>query len=228
MLGGFWAAVSHLPSDVFVVLGMAATFGAAARVPIASLMMVTEMTGEYRLLPPAAFAVLLSYLVQTRLAANLKYSSLYEAQVPGRAHSPARYEENVQVALDLLGKRQIPRAVKVGHLDLVALLDSGIPIWLPGRKKLSVGVLRAQSALVGQTIASCYKSATAGALEIVAILRGAEIVLPTPDAVLQENDRLLVFGSSEAQAMLAEHLTPVESRNSGALVGRANDRTTER
>ena len=228
MLGGFWAAVSHLPSDMFVVLGMAATFGAAARVPIASLMMVTEMTGEYRLLPPAAFAVLLSYLVQSRLAANLKYSSLYEAQVPGRAQSPARYEENVQLALDLLGKRQIPRAVKVGHLDLVALLDSGIPIWLPGHKKLSVGVLRTQSALVGQTVASCNKNATAGALEIVAILRGAEIILPTPDAVLQENDRLLVFGSSESQAMLAEHLTPVESETSEAVVARTNNRTRER
>jgi CIC family chloride channel protein len=211
MLGGLCSSVSHLPSQMFVVLGMAATFGAAARVPIASLVMVTEMTGGYRLLPPAAFAVLLAYLIQTRLSANLKYNSLYEAQVPGRAQSPARYAENVQLALSLLGKRQIPRTARVGHLDLVALLDSGIPIWLPGRKKLNVGVLHPQSALVGQTIESCYKAAGDGALEIVAILRAGEVILPTPDVVLQEHDRVLIIGSSEARAKIAEHLRPLEA-----------------
>ncbi len=76
------------------------------------------------LLPPAAFAVLLSYIIQSQLSAHLKYSSLYEAQVEGRAQSPSRYVENVELALRLLGTRQIPRTAKVGHLDLVALLDS--------------------------------------------------------------------------------------------------------
>jgi chloride channel protein, CIC family len=208
MLGGFLSSVSHLPSDMLVVLGMAATFGAAARVPIASLVMVTEMTGEYRLLPPAAFAVLLSYMIQRRFSAQLKYNSLYEAQVPGRAQSPARYDENVQLALTLLGTREIPRAAKVGHLDLVALLDSGIPVQLPGRKELNVGVLRPESTLVGGTIQSCYKAAGNGALEIIAILRAGEVVLPTPDTILQENDRILVIGSNEARAKIADHLAP--------------------
>lgn len=216
MLGGFCSSVSHLPSDMFVVLGMAATFGAAARVPIASLVMVTEMTGGYRLLPPAAFVVLLSYLIQTRLAANLKYNSLYEAQVPGRAQSPARYEENVQLALDLLGTHQIPQAAKIGHLDLVALLDAGIPVQLPGGKKLDIGLLRPQSTLVGQTIQSCYKAADDGNFEVIAVLRAGEIILPTPDAVLQENDRLLVIGSKESRAKIAEYLAPSTSPYSGA------------
>ena len=44
------------------------------------LVMVTEMTGGYQLLPAAAFAVLVSYLVQTRLSSDCKYQSLYEAQ----------------------------------------------------------------------------------------------------------------------------------------------------
>lgn len=129
MLGGSLASLFHLPPAMFVVLGMTATFGAAARVPIASLMMVTEMTGGYQLLPPAAFAVLLSYLVQTQLSAHLKYNSLYEAQVLGRAQSPSRYVENVQLALKLLGTGEIPQAAKIGHLDLVSLLDSGILIY---------------------------------------------------------------------------------------------------
>ncbi|MBV8864833.1 MAG: chloride channel protein [Acidobacteriaceae bacterium] len=47
MLGGFLAAPCHQPSAAFVVVGMAAVFGAAARVPVAALLMVTEMTGGF-------------------------------------------------------------------------------------------------------------------------------------------------------------------------------------
>ena len=145
MLGGFLSSLCSSAGGNVRRRGNGGHIRAAARVPIAALVMVTEMTGGYRLLPPAAFAVLLSYLVQTQLSAHLKYNSLYEAQVPGRAQSPSRYVENVQLALKLLGSRKIPRAARIGHLDLVALLDSGIPVTLPGRKELAVGVLPSQS-----------------------------------------------------------------------------------
>ncbi len=209
MLGGILSSVSHLPSAMFVVLGMTATFGAAARVPIASLIMVMEMTGGYRLLPPAAFAVLLAYFVQTQLSAHFKYNSMYEAQVPGRAQSPSRYVENVELALRLLGTRQIPQAAKIGHLDLVALLDSGIPISMRGRKELNVGILRPQSALLGKTVQSYYNAVSGSPLEIVAILRGGEVVLPKADTVLQPDDRLLIISSSKARSVLDEHLVPL-------------------
>lgn len=209
MLGGLLASLAHLPAGTFVVVGMAAVFGAAARVPIASLVMVTEMTNGYQLLPAAAFAVLTSYLVQTQLSSNLKYKSLYEAQVPGRAQSPTRYVENVQLALRLLEAGQIPKNAKLGHLDLVALLDSGIPVNMPGRRQLNVGVLRPESALVGQTIASYDRAAGDKDFEIAAILRDGNVVLPSPDTVLQQNDRLLVIASSQAQKHITEHLAPV-------------------
>lgn len=209
MLGGFLSSLVHLPAAIFVIVGMAAVFGAAARVPIASLVMVTEMTGGYQLLPAAGFAVLLSYLVQTQLSSHLKHYSLYEAQVLGRAQSPARYEENVRLALSVLGTRKLPKGANVGHLDLVMLLDSGLPVNLPGRRQLNVGVLHPQSALVGKTIQACYEMAGDVPLEIVAILRAGNVVLPTRDAVLQEDDRLLIFGSTEAGARLTQHLTPV-------------------
>ncbi len=209
MLGGFLSSLVHLPAATFVVVGMVAVFGAAARVPIASLVMVTEMTGGYQLLPAAGFAVLLSYLVQTLLSSHLKYNSLYEAQVLGRSQSPARYLENVQLGLSVLGKGQIPKGAKIGHLDLVTLLDSGMAVNLPGRRQLNVGVLHPQSALVGKTIQSCYEMAGNAALEIVAILREGNVVLPARDTVLQENDRLLIIGSTKAETLLTEHLTPV-------------------
>ncbi len=211
MLGGLISSLFHLPSPMFVVLGMTATFGAAARVPIASLMMVTEMTGGYHLLPPAALAVLISYLVQTSLSARLKYNSLYEAQGLGRAQSPSRYVENVQLALRLLGSRKVPRTAKVGHLDLVALLDSGIPINMPGRRELNVGVLRPESALIGKTVQSAYEEAAGSVVEIIAILRGGDVALPKRDTVLQENDRIIMIGSSKARSRLSQHLAPLEA-----------------
>ena len=58
----------------------------------------------------------------------------------------------------------------MGHIDLVTLLDSGIPVRLPGRKHLNIGVLHPQSALVGGTVQSCYRAAGNGDLEVVADL----------------------------------------------------------
>ena len=68
---------------------MAAVFAGAAHVPIATMMMVTEMTGGYTLLVPATLAVVISYLVQMRLSTRLTYRSVYEAQVANRGDSPA-------------------------------------------------------------------------------------------------------------------------------------------
>lgn len=215
MLGGFLASLVHLPAAAFVIVGMLAVFGAAARVPIASLVMVTEMTGGYQLLPAAAFAVLISYLVQTRVSARLKYQSLYEAQVLGRSQSPARYVENVELALRLLGTRKMPKAAAVGHLDLVALLDSGIPVKMPGRKELNLGVLRPESSLVGKTIQDCYKEAGKAALEIIGIIRGDEIIFPGRETILQPNDRLVIIGSPQARASISQHIAAYEAPKTG-------------
>ncbi len=50
MLGGSLAQLFHQSPAAFVVVGMAAVFGGAAHVPIAILLMVTEMTGGYHCL----------------------------------------------------------------------------------------------------------------------------------------------------------------------------------
>lgn len=169
--------------------------------------------------------MLLSYLIQSQLTAKLKYDSLYEAQVPGRAQSPARYEENVRLALDLLGKVPLPRAAKLGHLDLVTLLDSGIPVWLPGKRKLHVGVLRPESEFVGKTVDSYSKAASGrGPLELIAILRDGEIILPSADTVLQQNDRLMVISPDAAQESIREHLAPLRVAAQGPAKPAENSR----
>ena len=141
----------------------------------------------------------------------MKYRSLYEAQVPGRAQSPARYVESIQLALQLLGTQRIPNLARIGHLDLVTLLDSGVPVKMPGRKELSIGVLRPESFLVGKTVQACYDAAAGASLEIIAILRNSDVVLSQSDTVLQQNDRLLVIGSKNARSRIAEHLATTQN-----------------
>jgi hypothetical protein len=60
MLGGACAALGDQPVAPFVVVGVAAVFAGALHVPIATMMMVTEMAGGYTLLVPAALAPELS------------------------------------------------------------------------------------------------------------------------------------------------------------------------
>ncbi|MGA9884992.1 MAG: chloride channel protein [Candidatus Acidiferrales bacterium] len=211
MLGAAFASIGHLPSGMFAVVGMLAVFGAAARVPIAALIMVTEMTGGYHLLPAATFAVVVSYIIQTRLSQYVKYRSLYEAQVPSPADSPARYEQNVQLALRILSSRNRVRVPGIGHLDLVALLDSGIPVSMPGRRELSVGALKPESSFVGKTIQDVYAEAKGRPLEIIGVVRGGEAILPAPNTILRESDQLLIIGSPQTRALLSGHMIPVNA-----------------
>jgi len=98
MLGGVLADIFNQSPAAFVVVGMAAVFSGAGRVPIATLFMVTEMTGGYHLLPAAALVVTLSYLVQVTLSQHITYDSLYEAQIHIRRERDVDLLESILVA----------------------------------------------------------------------------------------------------------------------------------
>ncbi|HUX43550.1 MAG TPA: chloride channel protein [Terracidiphilus sp.] len=206
MLGGVFAAVAHQPAAGFVIVGMGAVFGGAARVPIATLLMVAEMTGGYQLLVPAALAVMLSFLVQGQLSIFCKYDSLYEGQVAGRQDSPAHRAEHVEIALQLLNQGNVTLPPQMSHLQLAALLQSGVALDLPDSLRLTAGALRPESPWVGKTIEASAVSETIPGARIVALLRGTSVIFPRPQTVLQPGDRLLIIAERAAQAQLAEHL----------------------
>jgi chloride channel protein, CIC family len=213
MAGGFMAELFHQPPAAFVIVGMAAVFGGAARVPIATLLMVTEMTGGYQLLVPAALAVMLSYLVQTFLSSPLKYRSLYEAQTTSRAESPAHDMENFCIALDLMCKPWVCEPNKVCHLDLMTLLKSGVSVNLSAEKQLTIGILRPESPWVGKPARFGSSEKLGGEFELVAILREGLILLPSTETLLQAGDRLLVITSAEGKKQLERyHLAPLASQ----------------
>jgi len=81
------AAQHFMPTVVtqpaaFVPVGMAGFFAAAANTPISTLIMVSEMTGNYQLLLPALWVCAISYLVGRRWL-------LYRSQVASPPESPA-------------------------------------------------------------------------------------------------------------------------------------------
>jgi hypothetical protein len=137
-----------------VIIGMAAVFGGAARVPIATMLMVAEMTGGYALLVPAGLAVLLSYIVQYNLSRFVKYPSLYEAQVVARPDSPAHQAEQVQTAIRLLDHGGIAWPTEVTHLHLASLLQAGLALDLPDGSQLTAGVLLPESPWTGRQVQS--------------------------------------------------------------------------
>jgi CIC family chloride channel protein len=223
MLGGTFAVVLHQPSAVFVVVGMAAVFGAAARVPIATMLMVTEMAGGYHLLVPAGLAVMIGYLLQDQLSSRLRYRSLYEGQVPTRQDSPAHYLEHIQIALNLLGRRQLPLGDKLGHLDLLRLLRSRIRFDLPGGRELTLNVVPEDSPVAGRPIAELYEKLSGYDFEIVAIRRREHVLLPHPETLLQPGDRLVLIASQRAREPLAQFVKPVSEEEAGGVEVQASE-----
>ncbi len=206
MLGSAAAVLFHQPVAVFTLVGMAAVFGGAARVPIATTLMVSEMTGGYELLVPAALAVTVSYLLQVAISSRFKYRSLYEAQVPGRWESPAHHAEHLRAVQRLLRERKVELPPDARHVDLQTLLDSGLAVDLPDGQRLVLGALDAESEWNGLPATVVRDQAGADGTVLAAIVRG-EDVLPLVDPVtLRVGDHLLAVTSAEIPRSLREHL----------------------
>jgi CIC family chloride channel protein len=108
MLGGAFGATCHrffphivTEPSAFVLVGMGGFFAGVAKVPIAALIMVAEMSGGYSLIVPMMIVSSLSYLLLGRV-------SLYEKQVPTRVDSPAHIGD---FALDLMDHLTVRNAV---------------------------------------------------------------------------------------------------------------------
>ncbi len=208
MLGGACASAAHLPPAPFVVVGMAAVFAGSAHVPIATMMMVTEMTGGYALLVPAALAVMLSYLVQMRLSARLRYRSVYEAQVANRADSPAHHTQHLETALRILREQDLSNLENLGEVDLLALLRAGISVELAGGRRIVIGALSPKSPAVGTTLGTSGRDLAGADTNVIAIFRHEHILIPRADTMLENGDRLVVVANDDGVALVRAQLDP--------------------
>jgi Trk K+ transport system NAD-binding subunit len=67
-------------------------------------------------------------------------------------------------------------------------------------------MLPPESYLHGQTVKAFIDMAAPETVEVVAILREGNVVMPEPETVLQRGDRLLILASRTARTTLKEHL----------------------
>ena len=99
----FPGIIGEMQATSFVLVGMAAMLSGVANVPIAAIVIVSELTGNYNLLPPLMFASILAYLITSNW-------SIYEKQVPARVDSPAHREE---LTIDVLENTLVSEAMSV-------------------------------------------------------------------------------------------------------------------
>lgn len=92
-LGGLVGEVSNQfigwhspPVGAFVVVGMAGFFAGAANTPLSTIIMVSEMVGNYHLLVPTLWVSTISFVLVRR-------STLYRSQVSRRSDSPVHRDE---------------------------------------------------------------------------------------------------------------------------------------
>ena len=113
-----------LEPAAYVVVGMASFFASVANAPLAALILITEMTGTYHLLPPL-MVVCAFGLIFTR------GFSIYESQVQNKFHSPAHLRD---VTVDVLKNLRVGEvfarlehssgAVVGNDMSYFALLDA--------------------------------------------------------------------------------------------------------
>jgi len=124
MLGGAVGTLSHawFPDLVpaigpFIVVGMGAFFAGVANAPIASLMMVCELTGAYELLPPLM-------VVATVVLVTSRRWSIYTNQVDNKFFSRAHlWEMNPNIL-----KRMTVGEMTRGIYDQHAIISNDTPL----------------------------------------------------------------------------------------------------
>jgi CIC family chloride channel protein len=91
VLHALWPALAPHPAT-FVIVGMAGFFAAAAKTPVSTLIIVSEMTGNYNLLLPTLWVCAIAFLLSDE-------QSIYSSQVQSRSRSPAHQGDYVREVL---------------------------------------------------------------------------------------------------------------------------------
>ena len=177
------------------VASMAAVFAGAARVPVASLVMVIEMTGGFQLVMPTMLAVSLSYIVQVALTRHSRYPTLYEAQVPLPVDSPVHQRLYQDIANGLLrdGKIVVAEDTLTRLIGDRLSAEHGIP-FIRGNERLFRVVLPAGAPIIGSSV----RSLTLKDFVIVAMVREDHHLVPDNETLFMVGDEVVVAATPDA------------------------------
>ena len=88
--------------EIYAIVGMAGFFSGCARAPISTIIMVSELTGDYKLLIPTMWVSTLCFILGGRW-------TLYEKQVSSRLESPAHRGDFIVDVLEGIKVADVPR-----------------------------------------------------------------------------------------------------------------------
>ncbi|HEX7338692.1 MAG TPA: chloride channel protein [Rhodanobacteraceae bacterium] len=220
MLGASFAALLHIlhidvDSAWFAVVGMAAVFAGGARVPIASMVMVIEMTGGFELIMPTMLAVAVAFVVQIALTRHARYPTIYEAQVPTPGDSRVHRKAYYQTVAKLLRNHevQLDQDLLAGELKLA--MDTGEGLAIGGGSKRMYHIRLKPGTPVAGSEVRALGLADMGVV-IVTVIRGESEIVPNGSTRLQVSDRLLVAAGSDAIERFRERVLPAHAANTQA------------
>ena len=200
--------------SAFAVVGMAAVFAGTARVPIATLIMVAEMTGGYGLIVPSMLATIVAFMVERTVASKFRYPRLYEAQVELRSDSPTHHESILKAAFAVLERGPLVDLRNVTFPHLASLLRHGTPIPIhSGQGRLLAVNIGKRSQLAGRTIADVFDGFPD--LLAVAIIRDQQVQLPRGSTRLEPGDQLLLVTSGTTHVEAFERMASNDSAETG-------------
>lgn len=173
----------HVQPAAFALVGMAGFFAGAANTPVSTIIMVSEMTGNYNLLVPSMMVCIISYV----LCRNF---SLYEKQLPSRLDAPTKMGHMASAILRHLTVRQALRYRPEERLITVRQDTSFIELMelFSHSTQACFPVLNEESELSGMVDASNIRRiVTEPGMEDLIIARDIEV----PPVIVRLEDSLL-------------------------------------
>lgn len=211
ILGAGMAALLHSAGFASVsitglaVVGMAAVFAGAARVPMASLVMVVEMTGGFQLIMPTMIGVSLSFMIQFALTRHRRYPTLYEAQVSLPVDSPVHQRLYQDVATTLLrsGKIVIDEETLTGLIGSRLSAERGIP-FMCGNERLFRVLLPAGAPIIGTKV----HGLEIPNFVVIAVLRQEHNIVPNTETTFIVGDEVVIAATPESMDRFRIMMTP--------------------
>jgi CIC family chloride channel protein len=216
MTGGFLGTTIHgwfpawtATSGAYALVAMGAVVGAATHAPITAIIIIFELTGDYRIIPPLMTACVISTLIATLL----REDSIYTLKLRLRGIDPFR-EEDPNVLRNLYVRDIIDREPEVipAAAPFVQVLD-----WVVRSRHEEFFIVADGGKLLGAVSLSSLRRLIFEQESLRDVIIAIDLVEPARYALSEDDDldramKLFSYGN-------VEELPVVESSSSQKLVG---------
>jgi CIC family chloride channel protein len=216
MTGGFIGTLVHAlfptltaSSGAYALVAMGAVVGAATHAPITAIIIIFELTGDYRIIPPLMAACVVSTLVATWL----RRDSIYTLKLRLRGLDPFK-EEDPNVLRTLHVRDIIDRSPEV--IEAAAPFQSLLDLLVRSRH-LEFFVVDEHKRLLGTVSLSALRQLIFEGEWLRHLVVAGDVVQPLPGPV-HENDNLDVVTQLFSRADVDE-LAVVDEHDPYKLVG---------